>query len=299
MPHRLHVTERSQAGDRGTLMIRNGLLGLALTAALIGTAHAKSALIKRGDYLVNTIMTCGNCHSPKGPQGDIPGKHFTGGLSWDEPPFKVTAPNITQDKEAGIGSWSDADIKKLLRTGLRPDGTPIASIMPTGFYGIITDRDMNAIVAYLRTLKPIKNKVPAPIYRFPAPPQIFPGAEKPYTEAMLKDHVKNGFYLATIGHCMECHTPMVKGRHPWDKIGTGGFKFPGPWGVSVSRNITESKDKGLGAWTDAEIKRAITTGVAKDGSHLKPPMGFGYYAHMTDGDLNDIIAWLRTVPAKE
>ena len=202
-------------------MIRNGLLGLALAAALIGTTHAqaagKAALVKRGNYLVNTIMTCGNCHTPKGPKGAIHGKAFSGGLSWDEPPFKVTAPNITQDKDTGIGTWSDADIKKLLRTGMRPNGTPIAPIMPTGFYGIITERDMNAIVAYLRTLKPIKNKVPDPVYRFPAPRQIFPGSEKPYTEAMLKDKVKNGFYLATIGHCMECHTPLEKGQHDWAK----------------------------------------------------------------------------------
>ena len=67
----------------------------------------------------------------------------------------------------------------------------------------------------------------------------------------------------------------------------------------MSRNITESKTKGIGAWTDAQIKTAITTGVDKDGAHLKPPMGFGYYAHMTDGDIHDIIAYLRTVPAKE
>jgi len=285
-------------------MIRKELVGLALAAALIGTTHAqaasKAALVKRGSYLVNTIMTCGNCHTPPGPKGPIMAKAFSGGLSWDEPPFKVTAPNITQDKDTGIGKWSDADIKKLLRTGVRPDGTPIASVMPTGFYGIITERDMNAIVAYLRTLKPIKNQVPAPVYRFAAPRQIFPGAEKPYTEAMFKSNpVKHGFYLATIGHCMECHTPMVKGQHPWDKIGTGGFKFPGPWGVSISRNITESKDKGLGSWTNAQITRAITTGVAKDGSHLKPPMGFGYYAKMKSSDINDIIAWLRTLKANE
>jgi hypothetical protein len=77
------------------------------------------------------------------------------------------------------------------------------------------------------------------------------------------------------------------------------MEFPGPWGKSVSRNITASKVKGIGDWSDAEIKRAITTGVSKDGSHLKPPMGFPYYAHMTDGDLADVIAYLRTVPAKK
>ena len=56
-------------------------------------------------------MTCGNCHTPKGPPQAIAGKDFSGGLSCDEPPFKVTAPNITPDKETGIGNWTDAQIK--------------------------------------------------------------------------------------------------------------------------------------------------------------------------------------------
>ena len=283
-------------------MIRTGLLGLLLGVALLGTAHAadsKAALIKRGDYLVNGILTCGNCHTPKGPTGDIMDKAFSGGLSWDEPPFKVTAPNITQDPETGIGKWSDADLKKLLRTGVRPNGVPLAAIMPVGFYDILTDRDMNAIVAYLRTLQPIKNKVPSPIYRFPTKSQTPPGAEKPYTEAMLKDPVKHGFYLVTIGHCFECHTPMGPKGHDWADYGKGGMEFPGPWGKSVSRNITSSKTKGIGTWTDAQIKTAIITGVDKDGKHLKPPMGFPYYAKMTDADLDAVIAYLRTVPAKE
>jgi mono/diheme cytochrome c family protein len=286
-------------------MIRNACLAFALGVAVMAAAPAraadsKQALIKRGDYLVNTVMTCGNCHTPKGPQGDIMAKAFSGGLSWDEPPFKVTAPNITQDKETGIGKWSDADIKHLLRTGQRPDGVQIAMVMPTGFYDIITERDMNAIVAYLRTLKPIKNTVPAPVYKMPQVHHAFPGGEKSYTEAMFREKLKHGFYLATIAHCMECHTPMgPRGREFATRLGTGGFEFPGPWGTSVSPNITSSKTKGVGAWTDAEIKRAITTGVDKDGKHLKPPMGYHYYAKMTDSDLNDLIAWLRTLPPKE
>ena len=276
------------------------IVAFVVLAAASGLANAQSALVKRGDYLVNTILTCGNCHSPKGPTGDIPGKEFSGGLSWDEPPFKVTAPNITQDKETGIGKWSAVDIRKLLRKGVRPNGVVIATIMPTGFYEIITKKDMDAIVAYLQTIKPIKNKVPDPIYKMKQVRQVFPGAERPYKEAMFSDRQKHGFYLATIGHCMECHTPMAKGQHDWKAdLGRGGFEFPGPWGVSVSRNITQSKSKGIGAWTDAEIKKAITTGMDKDGNHLKPPMGYPYYAHMTDEDLADVITYLRTVPAKE
>ena len=73
--------------------------------------ESKADLVKRGDYLVNGMLTCGNCHTPKGPIGDIMDKAFSGGLSWDEPPFKVTVPNITPDKETGIGGWTDAQIK--------------------------------------------------------------------------------------------------------------------------------------------------------------------------------------------
>jgi mono/diheme cytochrome c family protein len=281
-------------------MVRFALTCGALVAAMIGTANAQTDLVKRGDYLVNTIMTCGNCHTPKGPPAAIAGKDFSGGLSWDEPPFKVTASNITQDKETGIGAWSDADIKKLLRTGLRPNGVQIAMVMPTDFYEIVTERDMNAIVAYLRTIKPVKNTVPDPVYKMPQVHHAIPGGEKPYTEAMMANKVEKGFYLASVGHCFECHTPMgPRGRQFADKFGAGGFEFPGPWGVSVSRNITQSKTKGIGAWSDAEIKKAITEGVSKDGSKLKPPMGFGYYAHMTGDDLDAVVAYLRTVPAKD
>jgi hypothetical protein len=99
---------------------------------------------------------------------------------------------------------------------------------------------------------------------------------------------------------MECHTPFVNGRQDFaNSLGKGGREFPGPWGKSVSRNITSDREAGLGDWTDAQIKDAITKGVHKDGSKLKPPMGFGYYAKMKDGDLNDVIAYLRTVPPKK
>ena len=284
----------------GLKMIRLILAALALTAAMSGAANAQSDAVKRGDYLVNTIMTCGNCHTPKGPPAAIAGKDFSGGLTWDEPPFKVTAPNITSDKETGLGSWTDAEIVTVLRTGKNRSGVQIAEVMPTAFYGIVTDSDMKAIVAYLRTLTPVKNTVPAPIYKMQIPHHAFPGSDKPYTEAMMSDPVKKGFYLVTIGHCMECHTPMgPRGREFADMLGAGGFEFAGPWGKSVSRNITSSKTKGIGAWTDAEIKTAVTTGKSKDGSPLKPPMGYPHYAKMTDADLTAVVAYLRTVPAKE
>ena len=273
-------------------------LGLAAAITMSGTALAQTA-VQRGDYLVNTIMTCGNCHSPKGPPAAIAGKDFSGGLEFDEPPFKVTASNITPDKDSGIGSWSAADIKKAIVDGVRPNGVPLAPIMPSDFYAILTPGDADAIVAYVQSLKPVKNKVPDPVYKMPFSLHRFPGTEKPMAGADMSDKVKLGFYLVSIGHCLECHTPMAQGRLEHDKIGKGGREFPGPWGTSVSRNITSSRTAGIGAWGDAEIKTAITQGKRKDGTPMKPPMDYQAYAKMTDADLDAVIGYLRTLPAKD
>ena len=276
------------------------MLGLVAAALVTSSAMAQSA-VERGGYLVNTIMTCANCHSPKGPPAAVAGKDYSGGLRFDEPPFDVTAPNITPDKETGIGNWTDAQIKTMLLTGKNPHGIQEAEVMPTAFYPILTPGDLDGIVAYLRSLTPVKNKVADPVYKIALPHHVFPGAEKSYSQADLNDKLKRGFYLVTIGHCMECHTPFVPPGGPdfANSLGKGGREFPGPWGVSKSRNITAHKTAGIGDWTDAEIKTAITLGKRKDGTPLKGPMGYPYYAKMTDADLDAVIAYLRTVPAKE
>jgi mono/diheme cytochrome c family protein len=148
--------------------------------------------------------------------------------------------------------------------------------MPTAFYKVMTERDLDAVVAYLRTIPPVRNEVPTPIYKIALQPPVVPSVQGPMSEADLSDQLKRGFYLATIGHCMECHSPMGPNGRDFSGLGAGGFELKGPWGVSVSRNITSDKEKGLGNWTDDEIKRAITQGISRDGSKLKPPMGYPF-----------------------
>jgi len=282
-------------------MIRWTLAGVA-AITLAGAAHAQQqSPVERGSYLVNSILTCGNCHTPRGPGGVFDmSKQLSGGpQTWDEPTFKVKGANITPDPDTGIGKWSDADIKRALQEGKRPNGTPIAPIMPYGFYKIFTPNDLNAVVAYIKSVPAVKNTVEPPVYKAAMHANVPPGAEKPMSEADMSDPVKKGFYLVTIGHCMECHTPVVNGHHDNKQLGKGGQEFKGPWGVAVARNITSSKTKGIGDWTDAEIKTAITQGKRKDGSPLKPPMGYPLYARMTDQDLTAVVAYLRTVPAQE
>ncbi len=251
-------------------------------------------LSERGAYLVNGIGTCGNCHTPKGgPFKDMP---MAGGFRIGEPndPFVAYASNITPDKETGIGAWTDAQIIAAIREGKRPDGTIVGPPMPTELYNKMSDNDVKAMVAYLRTLKPVKNKVQKSVYRIPlhAAPPAGHVADVPRI-----DPVRYGAYLAgPLGHCIECHTPRVRGRNDFEhQLGRGGNPFGGPWCIAVSRNITPHAEDGIGKWTDAQIKRAITTGVRADGTRLNPPMGYPMYATMTDSDLNAIVAYLRSL----
>jgi mono/diheme cytochrome c family protein len=284
-------------------MIGRIALATAAVACLVAVSSTGSAraetLVERGKYLVDTVMTCHNCHTPRGPNGLMLDKALSGGLRFDEPPFDVTASNITPDKETGIGSWSEADLKKFMLTGMRPNGVQVAIVMPTAFYKIMTARDLDAVVAYVRSIPAVKNEVPAPTYKIALQPPVVPNAQTPMSEADLADKLKRGFYLATIAHCMECHSPMGPKGRDFSRLGAGGFEFKGPWGVSVSRNISSDKEKGLGNWTDDEIKRAMTQGISRDGSKLKPPMGYPFYAKMTADDLDAIVAYLRTVPPQK
>ena len=278
-----------------------GKLWLA-ALALVTTNVCAQAPLERGKYLVEGILTCGNCHTPRGPKGvlDTANRHAGGPQVWETAEYRVRPSNITPDKDSGIGGWSAGEVKAAIRDGKRPNGQQISPQMPYGFYKIFTPADLDAVVAYVQSIPPVSRKVEPPVYKVKnMVVDIPPGAAKPMPEGALKDPVKRGFYLATIGHCMECHTPMDKGHRDFkNALGTGGEKFEGPWGVTVSRNITPHKEIGIGAWSDDEVKRAITKGVRKDGSKMRPPMGFDWYATMTDADLSAIVAYLRSIPAR-
>ena len=96
---------------------------LALAAAAATAAETQP---ERGRYLMSSIVACGNCHTPMGPNGPLPGQELAGGTVFDEQPFTAYAPNITPDKDTGIGSWTDAQIATAIRDGRRPDGSLIA-----------------------------------------------------------------------------------------------------------------------------------------------------------------------------
>jgi mono/diheme cytochrome c family protein len=272
--------------------------GAALVAILAFVAPARAqdaALLARGKHLVEVTGACGNCHTPMGPQGPLPGLTLAGGTVFDEPPFRAVAPNITPDPDTGIGRWTDAQLARAIREGLRPDGSLIGPPMPMTLYRGLSDRDVAAMVAFLRTVPPVRNPVERSVYRINLPPAYGPPVGQVPEPAGTP--VARGEYLANaVAHCMECHTPMLPtGQNDRTRLGAGGMEFRGPWGLSVARNLTPHHN-GLGDWTDAQIIAAITRGVSANGRPLAPPMAYAAYAGMTRDELSDLIAYLRSLP---
>jgi mono/diheme cytochrome c family protein len=150
---------------------RRVLLGCATVAALLLLTSSLTALgapdrkaVERGRYLA-TLGGCTDCHTP----GYFFGKPDTARhLGGSEVGFEIPGlgifhgPNLTPDDETGLGGWSEQDIVTALQTGRRPDGRELAPIMPWRAFANLTPADAKAIAAYLKSLPPVKNKVPGP-----------------------------------------------------------------------------------------------------------------------------------------
>lgn len=279
---------------------------LALVLSLFFATNACSedsageALLARGDYLVNGVVACGNCHSARTSDGElIKGMEFAGNFVIEDPGFRAYAPNITPDVRTGIGSWTAEEITRAIREGIRPDGQVLGPPMAFQLYRRISDNDIRAIVAYLRSVPAVENEVPRTTFRIPLPPNWGPPLGV-VPDVPRDDLVAYGAYLTgPLGHCTECHTPLVKGRFDWSRIGAGGNLFQNPLGKdfrAVSSNITQHPELGLGQWSDDEIKRSIADGISRDGRQLLPFMGFSYYSSIKDEDLDAMVAYLRTIP---
>ena len=266
-----------------------------LVLAAMPAAGQHATLLERGTYLMDSIVACANCHIQRDKGKPLFDRGLSGGMVFDEEPFKAYASNITPDRETGIGKWSDAQLIKAIREGIRPDGSVIGPPMPIMFYRGMSDDDVKAIVAYLRAQPAVKNAVPKSEYKTKLPPNYGPAISKKVLAPSPKDTLKYGAYLAgPLGHCTDCHNPWVKGVPDMKRMGAGGNPFKGPWGVSVSRNLTPHVS-GLKGWSDAEIARAIREGVRRDGSQLKPPMAYGWYKNINESDMKALIAYLRSL----
>lgn len=145
--------------------MNQNILAAASLAALVTTAPASAeTLVERGQYLAH-IMDCGGCHHTGAftPQPNLETPLAGSDIGFEIPGMGVFyPPNLTPDEETGIGKWSDAEIITAFTTGVRPDGRQLAPMMPWMSYAHINADDATALVAYMRSLKPVQHKVPGP-----------------------------------------------------------------------------------------------------------------------------------------
>ena len=270
----------------------------ACAAAWPATVAAQEALLKRGAYLVNGPVACSNCHASRAPDFSVlPGMDFAGGFKIVDPAFVVYTGNITPDKETGIGDWSDAEIIRAIREGQNKEGKIIFPPMPVPTYNNMSDDDVKAIVAFLHTLKPVHHEVAESKYNIPQ--QAMPPAKGLPAPPTTDKIAYGGYIVNALSHCFECHTSPDEHGVPdfAHHLGAGGFAIElAPEKFVKTSNITSDPETGIGKWSDADIKKALTEGLTPTGGRLSPPMPFPFFKNMTADDLDAVVAYVRTIP---
>lgn len=276
-------------------------------------APSDPATVARGQFIFRDALACWTCHS-----GDTetpnPGADVSGGREFDMrdvgPGFgMVWAPNITSDVETGIGAWSDGELARTLREGVGRDGRLLFPIMESETYQRLSDEDVLALIAYLRTLPPVKK----PSKRFQPSwfaKVLMTWVMKPMqhtTEPVLAptpgETPEYGQYLAwSLGGCGGCHTPRSQNDGQWDMtrpFGGGTFTIEEPTFGWSGSNLTPSKS-GLGSWSEAQFMTLMRTGARPDGRVVVPAiMPWPSTAKWSDRDLKAVWTYLRTLKPVE
>jgi len=265
--------------------------------------------LARGKYLAEHVSSCIECHSEHDLQSYaspiIPGTEGNGGGCFDESvglPGVICAANITPDP-TGLGNWTDGEILRAMREGVSRDGHALFPMMPYGAYRSMSDEDARAVVAYLRSMKPISRARPPSSLKFPVSAFI-KLAPKPL-EGEVKappasDVLAYGRYLTTIAGCADCHTPNDKGTPKPGLELAGGQEYKMPFGRIVSSNITPDPETGIGALTKEQFIGRFKAFAELDPKAPAAPgrntfMPWRLYAGMTEEDLGAIYVYLRTV----
>jgi hypothetical protein len=167
-------------------------------------------------------------------------------------PGKVYVANITPDKETGIGNWTDGEKIRAIREGISRDGHMLFPLMPYSNFRHMSDDDVQSLVAYLNSLPPVRNSLPATQIDFPVS-LMMKGVPRPVTEPVQTPDRSNkqlyGEYLVTMGGCETCHTPAVRGQLDATKRFGGGRRFGSGDHVVVSANISPDRQSGIGDWS--------------------------------------------------
>lgn len=273
-------------------------------AAPAFVAKPTPARLARGRYLVTTVAGCFDCHSEheyvkgqwlakKSMQGA--GIVFPPGFVPLPPGAQVVAPNITPDKQTGIGSWTAAEIERALQYGIGKDGRPLFDMMPYWQYRAFAPEDVKSIIVYLRSLPSVHNALPVTKLPFPVHVDMHHAIIPPLPKN-ASALVRRGWLLARVSGCEDCHTAIIHGRRKPSMLFAGGMHFDGPFGSVFSLNITPDAS-GIGFMSESMFARTMRTGrVNGTGRRLNPIMPFDSFRNLKPSDIRAIYAYLRTVP---
>ncbi|MDB5229024.1 MAG: cytochrome [Bacteroidota bacterium] len=270
---------------------------------------ATPEMVKRGEYLANHVCVCIDCHSKRdwstfsGPI--VPGTEGKGGETFT-PEFGFPGTFYSQNlTPANLKTWTDGEILRAITCGVDKNGVALFPVMPYHYYSHMDKEDIKSIIAYIRTLKPIPNKIPLAEPEFPMSFLINTIPEKAcFTTMPAKENVMDyGAYLVNAAACNECHTNVIKGKHVEGMDFAGGREFIFPGGKKiVSANITPDKETGIGYWTEEAFVNKFKS--FEDKSKLQPYksskdfqtiMPWNMYGGMDSTDLKAIYAYLRTL----
>jgi mono/diheme cytochrome c family protein len=279
--------------------MKNFTLAFLLVAGVSGAARAEeSGPVADGRYQA-ILGDCEGCHTAPG------GKPFAGGTVLETPFGKIAAPNITPDRDTGIGSWNEADFRQALREGVSPGGKRLYPAMPYPAYASMSDADVASLWAYIRSVAPIRHAVEANLLPFPfnirtlmmgwnwlyfRPARFAPTAGKSAAW-------NRGAYLVTgPGHCGACHTP---------KSFLGGDSAAALTGASLqgwfAPEITSAKPHGVGNLSEDDIVAYLKTGWNAHGVASGPMADVVEHStsQMTDADLKSIAVYLKDQPSTD
>lgn len=268
--------------------------------------------IKRGEYLAQNVAGCIHCHSQRdltkysGPV--VPGTEGGGGFAF-VPQFGLPGTfygkNITPDEETGIGTWTDEQVLRAITQGISKNGDTLFPLMPYASYNRMAREDLVSIIAYIRTLKPIKNKVPARQLMMPIAMAYPAKFLQPSIDANQRpdesDRVKHGEYLVTMANCVDCHTPLSPKGPDMTRRYAGGHMFDAGHFKVTSANITSDMETGIGSWTEERFLTKFTQYRKKEAydynaGDQNTMMPVVEIAGMTDDDLKAIFAYMKTIP---
>jgi mono/diheme cytochrome c family protein len=259
---------------------------------------AQASLIKKGEYLAKAA-DCLVCHTAKG------GEPYAGGFAFVLPFGTLYSTNITSDKAAGIGNYSDAQFIAAVHRGVRRDGARLYPAMPYTSYTYMTDADALAIKAYLFSL-PASNVPNKPNQlAFPFNQRwamgiwsaLFNADERFKPDSDKSAEWNRGAYVAeALAHCGECHTPRnlafaLNNRKKFAGAVTAGWR---------AYDISSDAASGVGAWHDEELTAYLMAGHAAGHGSAAGPMGEAVdesFSHLAPEDLQALVAYVRSVPA--